>query len=151
MSHLKSENVCRLASFQKNFPSSPPSATMINSCHARGEPGNEACADCSGGKLLEQCTQLHWRDQSRGLHEKECYNYETLGGNHSRAALQALCKEETTPHAAFRTRLVSVYSGLTDEEAQRLASRHNHTTSLQHKMSSWEKVQHACMQWLSSS
>jgi len=77
--------------------------------------------------------------------KKECYNYETLGGNHSRAALQALCEEETTPHAAFRARLVSVYSRLTDEEAQRLASRHNHATSLQHKMSSWEKVQHACM------
>jgi len=54
-------------------------------------------------------------------------------------------KRRHPPHAAFRTRLVSVYSGLTDEEAQRLASRHNHATSLQHKMSSWEKVQHACM------
>jgi len=64
--------------------------------------------------------------------KKECYNYETLGGNHSRATLQALCEEETTTHAAFRTRLVSVYSGLTDEEEQRLPSRHNHATSLQH-------------------
>lgn len=72
--------------------------------------------------------------------KKETYLYETLGGNHSRAALQALCEEMENPPAAFRTRLVSVYFGLTDEEAYRLASKHNNATSLQHRMSHWEKV-----------
>lgn len=72
--------------------------------------------------------------------KKEMYLYETLGGNHSRAALQALCEELENPPAAFRTRLVSVYSGLSNEEAYRLASKHNHATSLQHNMSHWEKV-----------
>lgn len=72
--------------------------------------------------------------------KKETYLYETLGGNHSRAALQALCEEMKNPPAAFRTRLVSVYFGLTDEEAYRLASKHNNATSLQHRMSHWEKV-----------
>ena len=72
--------------------------------------------------------------------KKETYLYETLGGNHSRAALQALCEDIENPPAVFRTRLVSVYFGLTDEEAYRLASKHNNATSLQHRMSHWEKV-----------
>ena len=72
--------------------------------------------------------------------KKDTYLYETLGGNHSRAALQALCEEMENPPAAFRTRLVSVYCGLSNEEAYRLASKHNNATSLQNKMTHWEKV-----------
>lgn len=67
------------------------------------------------------------------------YHYETLGGNNSRAALQALCDEENS-HTAFRTRLVSVYGGLKDDEALRLAAKHNKTTSFYHEMSTWDKV-----------
>ena len=48
------------------------------------------------------------------------YHYETLGGNNSRAALQALCDEENS-HPAFRTRLVSVYGGLKDDECRNFA------------------------------
>ena len=72
--------------------------------------------------------------------EKDTYFYETLGGNHSRAALQALCEEMENPPATFRTWLVSMYCRLTDEEAYCLASKHNNATSLKHKMSHWEKV-----------
>ena len=68
----------------------------------------------------------------------EMYSYETLGGNNSREALQALCSEDSNP--IFRTRLVSVYNGLTDDEAIRLAAKHNKTTSLYHEMSTWNKV-----------
>ena len=72
--------------------------------------------------------------------KKEMYLCETLGGNHSRATLQALCEELENPPTALRTRLVSVYSGLSNEEAYRLASKHNNATSLQHSMSHGEKV-----------
>lgn len=73
-------------------------------------------------------------DESR----KEMYQYETLGGNNSRVALQALSNEENS-HPAFRTRLVSVYSGLSDDKAIRLAAKHK-TTSFYHEMSTWDKV-----------
>ncbi len=69
---------------------------------------------------------------------KESYCYETLGGNNSRAALQALAEEVDNP--VFRTRLVSVYQGLSDEDALRLAAKHNLATNLHHEMTTWEKV-----------
>lgn len=71
------------------------------------------------------------------------YQYETLGGNNSRVALQALSNENDS-HPAFRTRLVSVYSGLNDDEAIRLAAKHNKTTSFFHEMSTWDKVKKCC-------
>ena len=70
--------------------------------------------------------------------KKEMYQYETLDGNNSRVALQALSNEENS-HPAFRTMLVSVYSGLSDDEAVRLAAKHNRT-SFYHAMSTWDKV-----------
>ena len=47
-------------------------------------------------------------------------------------------EEEENP--VFRMRLVSVYQGLSDEQALRLASKHNLATSLHHEMTTWEKV-----------
>lgn len=66
------------------------------------------------------------------------YSYETIGGNHSRIALQELVEELDNP--SYRTRLVSVYQGLSDRLVKRLAHKHNHATSLHHEMSTWEKV-----------
>ena len=78
-------------------------------------------------------------DETFEKSKKEMYQYETLGGNNSRVALQALSNEENS-HPAFRTRLVSVYSGLSDDEAVRLAAKHNRTTSFYHATSTWDKV-----------
>ena len=47
---------------------------------------------------------------------------------------------EEDENPLFRTRLVSVYQGLGDEEALRLAAKHNLATSLHHEMTTWEKV-----------
>lgn len=69
---------------------------------------------------------------------KESYQYETLGGNNSRVALQSLVEEDDRP--IFRTRLVSVYEGLSDAEALTLAAKHNNATALHHEMLTWEKV-----------
>ena len=68
---------------------------------------------------------------------KESYLYETLGGNNSRVAMQELLKEEDLQ---FRTRLVSVYCHLTDNQALRLASKHNLATSIQIDITTSDKV-----------
>ena len=47
---------------------------------------------------------------------------------------------EEDQNPLFRTRLVSVYQGLNDEEALRLAAKHNLATSLHHEMTTWEMV-----------
>ena len=70
---------------------------------------------------------------------KDCYQYETIGGNNSREATQSLFSE--SGDAFYKTRLVSVYEGLTNEEALRLASQHNQVTSFTHQMTIWDKVQ----------
>ena len=54
--------------------------------------------------------------------KKESYVYETLGGNSYCAAVQELHKENKDVHT-LSTRLVSVYSGLTDDKALMLASK----------------------------
>ena len=68
------------------------------------------------------------------------YNYETIGGNNSRQALQEINAESNDP--LYRTRLVSVYKGLSDQQTRRLAAKHNHATSLHHDMTTWDKVKH---------
>lgn len=68
---------------------------------------------------------------------KDTYLYETLGGNNSRVAMQELLAEDDL---RFRTRLVSVYSHLTDNQALRLASKHNLAASVHHDMSTSDKV-----------
>ena len=68
---------------------------------------------------------------------KDVYLYETLGGNNSRVAMQELLDEEDL---RFRTRLVSVYCHLTDNQALRLASKHNLATTVHHEMITSDEV-----------
>ena len=72
----------------------------------------------------------------------EAFTYETLGGNHSRIALQELLNEDkqlaTLPY--YRSRLVSVYSGLSDKQATHLALRHNKATEYTSKLTTQDKV-----------
>ena len=70
-------------------------------------------------------------------YHKETYLYETLGGNNSRVAMQELLEEEDL---RFRSRLVSVYCHLTDNQALRLASKHNLATTVHHDMITSDKV-----------
>lgn len=75
----------------------------------------------------------------------EAFSYETIGGNHSRIALQQLLEEDEaladSPY--MRSRLTSVYVGLSDEQAQHLALRHNRATEYTSKMTTQDKV-HLC-------
>ena len=72
----------------------------------------------------------------------ESYMYETLGGNNSRTALVELLKENPAlkDDKRFSHRMVSVYSNLTDEEAQLLAVKHNRQQSFVHSMTTQDKV-----------
>lgn len=58
------------------------------------------------------------------LKYKNVYRYEVLGGLHTYLAKLQLSEEEPDiPH--FKTACAEVYVGLTDEQALRLAQRHN--------------------------
>lgn len=67
------------------------------------------------------------------------YVYEAIGGNNSRIALQELTKEyPEQPH--FKTRMVGVYSNLSDHLALRLAAKHNKATEFTHTLTTQDKV-----------
>ena len=72
----------------------------------------------------------------------EAYMYETLGGNNSRTALHELCRErpELASDDRFTRRMVSVYTNLSDQEAQYLAVKHNQQQSFVHQMTTQDKV-----------
>ena len=72
----------------------------------------------------------------------EAFTYETIGGNHSRIALQQLLNENDNlrQDPQFSSWRVSVYSRMTNEQAQHLALRHNRATDFTCKMTTQEKV-----------
>ena len=67
------------------------------------------------------------------------YNYETIGGNNSRIALQELELEHPT-EKMFQTRLVAVFIGLCDEMALWLAAKQNRATGFTYEMTTQDKV-----------
>jgi hypothetical protein len=72
---------------------------------------------------------------------KEAYTYRSIGGNHSREALQQLLKEH--PHLKnkiYSHRLCSVYSEMEANLIRRLASKHNRATSFSHATTTWDRV-----------
>ena len=81
---------------------------------------------------------------------KLTHAYETIGGNHSRIALAQLLneKKELALDPKFFNRRISVYTRLSDEQAQHLAHRHNRATEFTSKMNTQDKVlhTHACIQ-----
>lgn len=64
---------------------------------------------------------------------KGVYKYEVLGGLHTSQARAELHKENPD-NPLFSNILAEVYVGLTDDEALRLASRHNINGHFIHKM-----------------
>ena len=72
----------------------------------------------------------------------EAYTYEMIGGNHSRIALTQLLKEkkELALDPKFFIRRVSVYTRLSDEQAQHLAHRQNRATEFTSKMNTQDKL-----------
>lgn len=72
----------------------------------------------------------------------EAYTYETLGGNNSRVALLELLQEhpELCSDHRYRKRMVSVYWGLTDDQAQLLVVKHNRQQSCVHSTTTQDNV-----------
>ncbi len=67
---------------------------------------------------------------------KDGYIYETVGGNHSRQAVQELVKEhpELARQKVYSHWLCSVYSRMSTSLALRLASKHNRASTFTHEM-----------------
>ena len=128
---------------------------LHSSCDLPGRISTQPTPEASGPSVcghpqvpheeqpLQRCytpiVGLVWLPDGEEFQEdrKNTYLYETLGGNNSRVAMQELLDEDDL---RFRTRLVSVYCHLTDNQALRLASKHNLATSVHHEMSTSDKV-----------
>lgn len=70
---------------------------------------------------------------------KDVYKYEVLGGQHTSIARAELHKEHPN-NPLLSSILAEVYVGLTDDEALRLASRHNTNGHFIHTMTHWDYV-----------
>ena len=73
---------------------------------------------------------------------KDSYSYVTIGGNHSRQALQELLKEHVKLQnsKSYTHKLCAVYEPMDLSLAKRLASKHNRASSFTHEMTSWDWV-----------
>ena len=82
------------------------------------------------------------QDESFDSSVKEGYIYQTVGGNHSRQALQELLKEhpDLQRQKVYSHRLCSVYTQMSTQLALRLASKHNRASTFAHEMTTWDKV-----------
>ena len=81
-------------------------------------------------------------DEQFDIKHPKAYTYDTIGGNHSRIALQRLITEnkELAKDPTFSSRRVSVYGRMSAEQAQHLAHRHNRATEFTSKMNQQDKV-----------
>lgn len=70
---------------------------------------------------------------------KNVYKYEVLGGQHTSMAKAELFREHPD-NPLFGEVLAEIYVGLTDDEALRLASRHNANGHFIHAMTHWDYV-----------
>ena len=73
---------------------------------------------------------------------KEAYTYESIGGNHSREALQQILKEQPTlkENKVYSHKLCSVYSDMDSALVRWLASKHDRATSFSHSTTTWDRV-----------
>ncbi len=112
---------------------------------------NPHAVSCLKDEMLENscadvqpilCIVVLKEDQSFDSILKEAYLYNTIGGNHSRQALQELIKErpQLAINKQFTHRLCAVYKPMDVKLARHLASKHNRATSFSHDMTSWDRV-----------
>ena len=70
---------------------------------------------------------------------KDVYKYEVLGGLHTMLAKIQLTEEHPN-NPYFTVAMAEVYLGLSDEEASRLAQRHNLNSHFVHKLTHCDLV-----------
>ena len=88
--------------------------------------------------LAVTCKNVEKKEFFKERH-KDLYRYEVNGGLHSVKARQGLVNE----NPIFSTVQAVVYVGLSDEEALRLASRHNTNGHFNHRMTHRDYVSHS--------
>lgn len=73
---------------------------------------------------------------------RDSYRYISIGGNHSRQAIQELLKEkkELEKNKLYSHRLCAVYLPMDATLARRLASKHNRAATFTHEMTNWNWV-----------
>ena len=76
------------------------------------------------------------------LNSKEGYQYFTVGGNHSRQALQELLKEKRglATNKQYTHRLCAIYKPMETKLIRRLASKHNRAAAYCHEINTWDWV-----------
>ena len=77
---------------------------------------------------------------------KDVYKYEVLGGLHNMLAKSQL-SEEYPENQHFSTVMAEIYIGLTDEEALRLAQRHNLNSHFVHRLTHRDLVSRFTLIW----
>jgi len=116
------------------------------------------CTKSRVGKLKEEMIENTWTDVQPILcivqlksgekfipQMKEGYKYFTIGGNHSRQALQELLSEKPELKASkqFTHRMCSVYTEMDNILVRRLANKHNRAANHVHEITTMDWVRHA--------
>ena len=89
---------------------------------------------CSSMKLIEEFDMKH----------KDAYKYELLGGQHTALARKEIAKK-FPDYMLLQQIHAEVYIGLTNDEALRLASRHNVNGHFVHRMTHRDYVSQLCI------
>lgn len=85
---------------------------------------------------------------------EEGYYYWTIGGNHSRQALQELLKEKPTlaKNKQYSHRLCAIYKPMETKLIRWLASKHNRAAAYCHEINTWDwmsiKYAYTYVHWL---
>ena len=122
----------------------PPNEWLVRDCDAKivEQLKLEMIANnCSDVQPLLCIVDLRGEDLF-DVNSKERYQYYTIGGNHSRQALQELLKEKAalTLNKQYAYRLCSVYKPMDTKLTRRLAPKHNRAAAYCHEMNTWDWV-----------
>ena len=122
----------------------PPEEWLVRECsksvvdQLKQEMVDNTCIDVQ--PIL--CIVKLKRDEAFNSLMKEGYKYYTIGGNHSRQALQELLleKPELNSSKQFTHRTCSVYSPMDTIHIRRLANKHNRASMHVHEITTMDWV-----------
>ena len=121
----------------------PPENLLVRDCNEKvvSELKQEMLANPYADVQPLLCMVRLKDDETFDRKLKEAYLYDTIGGNHSRQALQEILKEN--PHLqkkVFTYRLCAVYKPMEVKLARRLGSKHNRAANFCHEMTTFDWV-----------
>ena len=122
----------------------PPEEWLVRKCsknivdQLKQEMVDNTCTDVQPILCIVQLK----RDETFNPLVKEGYKYNTIGGNHSRQALQELLSEkpELKSSKQFTHRTCSVYSAMDTILVRRLANKHNRAATHVHEITTMDWV-----------